>query len=304
MPRTARVKSYMGIYHVIVRSISDVYLFRSNDDKERYLQLVKKYQETFLFKVYAYCIMNTHAHFIIDCCGADISKFIKSINQCYAMYFNRKYKRHGHVFQDRFKSKLVTDNEYLLNLSAYVHNNVKDINQFKDKRESYKYSSLGIYLGCFSDKYNIIDADFVLEHFSSDRNRARILYEDFLFARDNSNIEDKIQIIRERGEYRSERKILIRNFKPDEILKFISEYKSERFDLHTKYNHRNLELKAVSILVMRSLCNFTYKEICEVVGNITLSNVSKLCERGLKLITEDERYRNLISELIKKKIVA
>lgn len=303
MPRTARKKSDLGIYHVIVRSISDVDLFRCNDDKEKYLKLIKKYQEIFLFKVYSYCIMNTHAHFMIDCYGADISKFMKLINQCYAMYFNKKYNRHGHVFQDRFKSKLVGNEQYLLNLSAYIHNNVKDISQYKDKKEAYKYSSLGIYLGSFSDNYKIIDADIVLKCFSEDIIRARILYKNYVLLNSNLNIEEELDLKREPSEYRSERKIIVRDFKPDDIVRFIEKYTGEAFNIHIKYNHRNLNLKAVCITVMRSLCNFTYKQICEVVGNITLSNVAVLCERGLQLITKDDKYKGLIPELIKKQTV-
>ena len=81
MPRVARVKHENGIYHIMVRSISDIPLFRDSADKDKYLQLIKKYQGIYLFKVYAYCLMTTHGHMAIDCCGADISKIMKSINQ-------------------------------------------------------------------------------------------------------------------------------------------------------------------------------------------------------------------------------
>ena len=84
MPRIARIKKLEGIYHIMVRSISDVSLFKDSKDKDIYLLLIKKYQKIYLFKVYAYCLMQTHGHIAIDCCGADISKIMKSINQCYA----------------------------------------------------------------------------------------------------------------------------------------------------------------------------------------------------------------------------
>jgi REP element-mobilizing transposase RayT len=300
MPRKPREKLQDGIYHIIVRSISDVNLFRSNDDKEKYLKFIKKYQDIFLFKVYAYCVMNTHAHLMIDCCGADISRIMHSINQCYAMYFNKKYERHGHVFQDRFKSILVKNEAYLLNLSAYIHNNVKDIKQFKDKKEAYRYSSLGIYLGYFEDDKKILDIKYVLEHFSRDVIRARVLYKSFLSIREDSNVEEEPKVSIERDEYKSERTILIRNVKPEDVVRFIEETIGKSTNSSKKFNRDDLEFKAVCIITMRMLCGFNYRQICDALGNVTIANVSELCQRGLKLIRKEIKYRALIPDLVKR----
>jgi REP element-mobilizing transposase RayT len=113
MPRCARIKSSDSIYHIMVRSISDVDLFCTNQDKDKYLSLIKKYQVLFAFKVYAYCIMNTHAHLIIDSAGADISRIMHAINQSYAQYYNkgavRKFLFMMKVIPGRTrKSKMIT----------------------------------------------------------------------------------------------------------------------------------------------------------------------------------------------------
>ena len=84
MPRTARRKSCDSIYHIMVKSVGDSKLFKIDDDKEMYLGIIKKYQNIFNFKVYAYCLMDNHAHFMIDSNGSDISKFMQRINQSYA----------------------------------------------------------------------------------------------------------------------------------------------------------------------------------------------------------------------------
>jgi REP element-mobilizing transposase RayT len=73
MPRMARLKDKESIYHVMVRSIKEVNLFESDDDKIRYLEIVKRYMEKYKFKVYAYCLMLNHGHLMIDANGADIS---------------------------------------------------------------------------------------------------------------------------------------------------------------------------------------------------------------------------------------
>ena len=135
MPRTARIKTVGGMYHIMVRGCSETPLFKNDGDKDAYLKIIKKYQNMYHFKVYAYCLMTTHAHFIIDAIGSDISHIMHSINLSYAIFFNRQYNRHGHVFQDRFKSKLITSDKHLLTLSAYIHSNPKDIIKYKEKIE-------------------------------------------------------------------------------------------------------------------------------------------------------------------------
>lgn len=298
MPRTARIKNETGIYHIMVRSISDVPLFRNSDDKDKYLQLINKYQKVFLFKIYAYCLMTTHGHIAIDCCGADISKIMKSINQCYSAYFNKKYNRYGHVFQDRFKSILVDDDRYLLTLSAYIHNNPKDIEQYKNKVEKYKYSSLGIYLGIAKDKFEIVDTNYILGHFSTNKAKCRKIYLDFINRISTSEEKIDVEFENESSECRSERKILIRDFSPEKIIKFVSKYTNTPFNIHIKFEHKHTELKSLCVLVMRSLCNVSFKELCGLIGNITASNLWSLCEKGYQLITSNEKYKTLIHDLI------
>lgn len=306
MPRTARIKTEVGMYHIMVRGMDEVPLFRCDDDKDKYLRLIKKYQQLFMFKVYAYCIMTTHAHLIIDCAGADISKFMKSINISYAIYMNKKYNRRGPVFQDRFKSKLITDDKYLIVLSAYIHRNPRDMKHFRDCMEKYSYSSLGIYLGIFKDNHSIVDESFILQYFSNNKSKAKNLYLKFFtgYSDSNCSISDEIEFTNEGSEYRSGRVILVRDYTPEEIIDFISSYIDMPFVVNAKYNHINTELKSVCMVIMRSLCNFTLKEICTVIGNVTQSNVSKLCQSGLTLIYENEKYKDIVNELVKKRSAA
>ena len=93
MPRKPRVKTDDSIFHIMCKSISEVTLFRDNEDKNKYLFLIKKYKTLYNFKIYGYCLMDTHSHLMIDANGSDISKVMHGINFSYAMYFNRKYKK-------------------------------------------------------------------------------------------------------------------------------------------------------------------------------------------------------------------
>jgi REP element-mobilizing transposase RayT len=302
MPRTARKKSPAGIYHIMVRSISELMLFRNSKDKDKYLEILKKYKDTYLFEVYAYCLMSTHAHVVIDCCAADISKIMKSINQSYAAYYNFKYQRHGHVFQDRFKSKLVDDDNYLLNLTAYIHNNPKDIKGYENNVHKYNYSSLGIYLGIRSDKYNILNYVHILDYFSRDIIKARSVYVDLvnrLYCTANlEEIEKDIEFIPQSSEYRSERNIILRNMPVEEIVNYISKVSGIMFDPRLKHSRKNTEFKALFVIIMRSLTDTSLSEICNYFSNITLTNVWKLSEKGFNLLTTNIKYMNIINDLV------
>ncbi|MCX7884138.1 MAG: transposase [Caloramator sp.] len=300
MPRTARKKTADSIYHIMVKSVGDTILFRKPEDKDAFLEILKHYKDIFLFKIYAFCLMDNHAHFIIDANGADISKFMHGINQRYAQYFNKKYTRCGHVFADRFKSIIINDDKYLVTLSGYIHKNPLDIKTYSDKIEEYPYSSLGIYLGLFKDKYELIDPYFVLTQFSNNINKARELYVKFVGKCNDPKMKAIVEFEGDGSEYRSERKILVRNFKADKILEFVANYAEcitpDVFYIKGKKGTK--EYRALCILLMRSLCNMNYKEICSLAGNITISQVSFLCSEGFNILKNNPKYKNLIRDFI------
>lgn len=301
MPRCARLKAPACTYHIMVRSISEVALYKEDIDKEKYLKILKKYQDLFLFKVYAYCIMNNHAHFIIYANGADISKIMHGINQSYAQYYNRKYGRHGHLFQDRFKSKIVKDESYLISLSGYIHNNPSDIYEYSEHVEKYPYSSLGIYLGINKDVFGIIDSAFILKLFSKEIIRGRKLYSQFISSCTDINNLPEVEFANDITEYRSQKSIIIREYNNDDIASYISEKMGFKKMAVNIKGCRNITLtRALYVVFMRSFCDMKYKEICKVVGNITQSRASKLCSIGIDNMQTNEKYRKIMIELIEK----
>ncbi|MCY6370943.1 transposase [Clostridium ganghwense] len=306
MPRTARLKSTTAIYHVMMRSISDFNLFRDNKDKDKYLKLLKKYKGIHMFKLYAFCLMDTHAHLLIDSNGADISGFMHNINQCYAQYYNKKYHRTGHVFGDRFKSKIATNDVSIMCMSAYIHNNPKDIKGYKNCVENYKYSSFGIYLGKQNNILNIVDSQFIVNHFNSDPILATNRYFKFVKSRTNENIDnlsiEELEFKNIPTNYKSYVKPITRTFTPKEIIKYVADsYNFNETDIHLKYNHKSSTYRALCVLLMHNLCDLKLSKISNILGNISLSTVSQLCYKGYKLIHEDCTYQDIIINFLKYK---
>lgn len=299
MPRMARQKTFDAIFHVMCRSISELDLFKDDEDKKKYLSLIKKYQKMYEFMVYGYGLMTNHVHLIIDVNGADISKIMHDINFAYAQYYNGKHKRHGHLFQDRFRSKMVRSDVYLYALSAYVHNNPTDIKGYENSPEEYEFSSLSVYLGLRKDPYKLISDAFVLSLFGNNPKTARENYMKLVFKCNDKKFKKAVEFEDEPTEYRSGRTLLVRNFKPEDIIKFISSKMNVKsIKLHMKNAKDVLEAKALVVILMRSLCNYRCSDICRVLGNITQIRVSTFSSLGIKLLDEDEKYRNIIQEFI------
>ncbi len=121
MPRQPRNQG--EFFHVVVRGIGRQILFENDDDRRKYLALLEKYREENDITLMAYCLMDNHVHLLIRDNNSSLSLFMKQIGVSYAMYYNRKYDRVGHLFQDRYKSEVVDREEYLLTAYRYILNN-------------------------------------------------------------------------------------------------------------------------------------------------------------------------------------
>jgi len=171
MPRTAREKSETGIYHVIARGINRQDIFHDDEDRKRYLETLKRITVENFSKVFGYCIMSNHIHLIIKEGEAGISQLMKRLGASYAYWYNLKYQRTGHVFQDRFKSENVEDDRYLLTVVRYIHlNPVKAA--IVNKPEEYIWSSCRAYYGCPEYLLDLTQVSLVLDLFASQKEQA------------------------------------------------------------------------------------------------------------------------------------
>jgi len=243
--------------------------------------------------------MDNHAHFIINANGADISKVMHGINFSYAQMFNHKYNRHGHLFQDRFKSKVVYDERYLISLSAYIHNNPKDLVEYENCIEKYEFSSLSAYLNKGKDKYNILDKQYVkqLVHYSE-----KIIgkgYKNIVDGMHDKKLKEDSEFNTEKTKYVSEKSTLVKDIKIGEIIEYISKNTGmDSIKFHFKNVRKVTEVRALAVVIMKGLCDFKCADICKAFGNITQSRVSKLCSIGITLLDEKPKYKAIISSFV------
>ena len=107
MPRKAREKSSTGIYHVVLRGINRQIIFEEDEDYQKLLQTLQEYKETSGYEIYGYCFMSNHIHLLIKEGEEDLGIVFRRIGARYVYWYNWKYNRRGHLFQDRYKSEAV-----------------------------------------------------------------------------------------------------------------------------------------------------------------------------------------------------
>lgn len=162
MPAKNTLKIYIenGYYHLYNRGVEKRVIFEDKEDYQTFLYLLKNYlthnplspfSQRSLFgriELLSFCLMPNHFHLLIKQADKNaISDFIRRLCTAYSMYFNRKYKRNGTLFESRFKASIIDRNEYLLHLSRYIHQNPSNILKKGQKLEDYPYSSFRQYLG-------------------------------------------------------------------------------------------------------------------------------------------------------------
>lgn len=155
MPRIARIVEVDFPHHVIQRGNNRQKIFFDNNDKEKYLDLLRRYIKECPCKTNTYCLMPNHVHMIlVPLIVNALSKMMQKLSLGYTQYINKKYKRTGRLWECRFYSSLIERDNYLWAACRYVERNPVRAGM-ADKPEHYKWSSA--ILGYSKQKQN----DFV-----------------------------------------------------------------------------------------------------------------------------------------------
>lgn len=122
MPRSSRKVSRSGFYHVILRGVNRQNIFFDDKDRRKMLEGLARFCGEEGPELHAYCLMDNHIHLLVRAIdGLDV--FVKQISSSYVYYINHKYGRIGHLFQERYKSEPVDDEQYLLTVFRYILQN-------------------------------------------------------------------------------------------------------------------------------------------------------------------------------------
>jgi putative transposase len=176
MSRPLRITYPGALYHITSRGNERKRIFRTDDDRQRFLSVLEKTVHRYHWRCYAYCLMDNHYHLLIETTQANLSIGMRQINGVYTQSFNRAHKRVGHLFQGRFKAILVQKETHLLELCRYVVLNPIRAKMCA-KPEEYVWSSYRATAGMAKRPF-FLESDYILNQFGS-RNNYRKFVMDF-----------------------------------------------------------------------------------------------------------------------------
>ena len=243
MARPIRIEYEGAVYHVTARGNERKKIYFSKKDYEQFLNYVAEAQKRYGIHLHSYVLMSNHYHLILETPEANLSKAMHYINGSYSTYINIKKKRSGHLFQGRYKAIVVAKDNYLMELSRYIHLNPVRAGMVQ-KPEEYHYSSYKSYITDRKDK--IISQGLLLGIVSGHKGEARRNYKLFVesaIGQENNDpmkdvyggiifggkrfIKDTLKKIKEerlQKEDISQRRVLQAKYETADIIDYISGY--------------------------------------------------------------------------------
>lgn len=170
MARALRIQYPGAVYHVMHRGNARQVIFKSRKHYELFLDCLEEVVLLWNIRVHAYSLMPNHYHLLIETPEGNLSRAMRHLNHVYTQRFNRANRRDGHLFRGRYKSILVEEDAYLVELLRYIHLNPVRA-RLTNVPEKHEWSSHHLYLG--EKKSNILTTDRLLSYFGKRKSRAR-----------------------------------------------------------------------------------------------------------------------------------
>ena len=180
MARQKRIQIPGGIYHVITRGINRAAIFKDNADRCEFLRRLEEVLSVTHCQCFAWALLGNHLHLLIQTNDHSLSDLMGKLLTGYAIYFNRKHKRHGYLFQNRFKSILCQKEVYLLELVRYIHLNPVRAGLIETMSDLDNYPWTGHAVMAGKRKADWQATDEILAHFGNDRREGMAAYRQYL----------------------------------------------------------------------------------------------------------------------------
>ncbi len=319
MPRLPRIYCPDAVYYVILSGDPRGFLFKDDDDRKQYLELIKKYKEQYEFKLFSYLFLPNKIYLIIEPSPeVNISQIMHSINSLYSKYFNSRYQRSGHLFRERFKDILVEKEAYLTELTRHAHLNPVYL-KFSLTPEAYHWSSYHFY----SDSENkeehqdqLIDTKDVLSRFSGSIQEQKKAYCDFVTQGKKEELESfkkkvsRAWIVGSKNFVRKARNIAIKKKAEAEKQEEITDIKVEALSFSTNLLSlvKSRQFAAISLVVIMAAGFLIVKgkqKISEIVRKeVSIGYAEKEKEAFMRMQEAKEALRRDYNEKYKADVLS
>jgi len=178
MARPLRITFPGAFYHITSRGNERKTVFKNQRDRIKFLEYLGTATTRYDARVHVYCLMDNHYHLLLETPSGNLPQVMHHINGAYTTYFNVKHHRSGHLFQGRYKSILIEEDEYAKELSRYIHLNPVRANMVSVPND-YEWSSYNQYIGKIKPEKWLV-RDFVLGYFGKNYSKAQKGYKKFV----------------------------------------------------------------------------------------------------------------------------
>jgi REP element-mobilizing transposase RayT len=258
MPRKPRVLSSTGIYHIILRSVNQHIIFEEDADYRKFLYILADCSEKYDIDIYAYCLMDNHIHLMVRMPHDTLASFFQSLGTRFVRWYNTKYCRTGHLFQDRFHSTVIDSKAYFLSTLTYIHDNPIKANICRHPSE-YRWSS---YNGYYGENNPLLNVKFAYDVAGSKESLIK-------YFTGNSNLPENEEILK----IDNNTSHFVTDEKALNIFKNVTKLNSTSEVEHLDKKQRNFYVRNLK----RE--GLTLKQIARIM-DISLSTVNRICRDG------------------------
>lgn len=315
MARSLRIEYEGAFYHITARGNERKAIFFTPPDYKKFKQYLKEAQHKHRYIIHSYVLMRNHYHLLIETPEANLGKIMHYINSSYTTYINIKRKRSGHLFQGRYKSIVIDKDNYLLELSRYIHLNPVRAG-IVEKPEEYEQSSYKSYIT--KAEGDISDQELILSMISKDKGEARKKYKVFVDNAIGKELKNPfkdvyggiilggVQFIKEtlkkieKGQLADKEIANRREIKAvmmEDILETAKDYYGISKD--GEFVKDTGDGRKVVIYMIKKHTGATNRQIGEYFGGLSYSAVAKIYDRFKRRLKKDKRLRRKVEKIEK-----
>lgn len=178
MGRKPRIWNPNRFYHIVCRRNHREALFLDEGDFCTFLYILRYIYNKYQFEIPCYCLMTNHYHLMLRSKEQTISKIMSLVNKRFADYYNTRYNLNGHLFEKRYFSKEMTDDEGILEVSRYIHRNPLEAKMVKNLQD-YKWSSFPIFMNPSLKAPTYMNVNIILRYYGGNPREKCWKYRDF-----------------------------------------------------------------------------------------------------------------------------
>jgi len=189
MARQLRILYPNALYYITSCGNTQQDIFFNDSDRRKFLNILARTKKEYGYILHGYCLMNSCFHLLLETPHANLHTIMQNINTSYTVYVNRKYNRVGHLFRGRYKAIVIDKENYLLQVSKYIH--LKPVEaKLSNFPEDYIWSSYKDFIHPCS---SIVDTEFILSRLCNDSKKSCELYKYFVEKEKDKDIQKNIK---------------------------------------------------------------------------------------------------------------